>query len=411
MVNLNTIKTAWAGLVGYLQSKNPATLITDYYSASSGLYINDAHGLVNHEVLKAINFEETEYSYPAYDNSTAYVIGQIVSNGGSDFIAIANGTGNATSDTDYWKPYDAYTEVLGDYIRKGITDVVQDWANIRGEEYLLEEVKETGTLIRSSIRNAIEDTSRAELRGIRINPNRSEFLKIKIHRVGFSFKETWDFDLYLFHTGLQEPEKSKSISYPGTGQVVKNQVWYEVDDWILDGDGSYFIGYQRSTDDPNSLNTLESNIYVDELSEGFSKCMWMAAYGFYIDGTNSALWDINQTTEVSDTNFGINIEYSIYCDFTDIFIRHKGQFALPLQKAVALRILKDAKLNPRARENRHLQNMSALELDYEINGDPSGRPTGLYYEYRRALKNVALSFGEDLFCLPCSERGIEIQKQ
>lgn len=40
--------------------------------------------------------------FPTYDNSEAYTPGRVVTSGGQYFIAIADTTGNATSDTDFW---------------------------------------------------------------------------------------------------------------------------------------------------------------------------------------------------------------------------------------------------------------------------------------------------------------------
>ena len=41
-----------------------------------------------------------------YSNTDTYVIGCVVVYGGGAYIAIADGSGNLPTDTDYWAPYE-----------------------------------------------------------------------------------------------------------------------------------------------------------------------------------------------------------------------------------------------------------------------------------------------------------------
>ena len=60
----------------------------------------------------------------AWDNSTAYVVGDLVLDGGNKFYAIQDGTNKATSDTDYWyaMPAEVY-EIPNPYLEDELFDI------------------------------------------------------------------------------------------------------------------------------------------------------------------------------------------------------------------------------------------------------------------------------------------------
>ena len=408
MVNINTVKTSWADLVGFKQSRNMSEKLIDYLTSDSGLYFNDAHPLIQHDAFRAMMFEDSRLTYDAYSGATAYSVGDIVTSDSKTWLCIQAGTGNTPEDSAaYWKEYDAYTEFLGQFIDSAISDVVYEWIGRKGEENTLEGTKEQDRLFQTSAENDNTDTADTYFRGLRIDPQRSKFLKIQIEKISVSFISSWDFNLLLYKTGVQGPVKTKAISYPGTA-TAKDELWIDLtdDEWILDGSGSYFIGYQATESSPASLNGVISNIPEDDQITGYCRSQYLDVYGFHVEDTVTALWPLDQAISTTGTNYGLNFEYSIYCDFTEIFTKNRLKFARALQQCVVLKMLSWLKNNPQARINRHFQNIDKLELDFEIHGDPQGRPSGIRYQYISAIKALTIDFGVDEFCLPCAKRGI-----
>jgi hypothetical protein len=105
-------------------------------------------------------------------------------------------------------------------------------------------------------------------------------------------------------------------------------------------------------------------------------------------------------------NFGLNIQFTMGCDITDLVIRQKGMFANALQKQLASDVLREMAMNPPVRVNRNQANISRMELLYELDGS-SDKPGGINYELETTLK--ALDFdtkGMDRVCLQCKNKGV-----
>lgn len=414
MINFESIKTAWSGLVGFRQSRDMSNKIKRFFTSSSGVWFDGGHPLVTHDNLRALMAENSRYTYSAWDSGTAYVVDDIVTKGGSTWICIQAGTNQdpESASSEYWILYDSYTEFLADHIEDSIIETVNTWINIQGESKLLEEYKDMGILFKGSPGNGYLDTSNLKFRGLRINPRRSTFLKTKIHRIGLSFNDSWDCNLALFKTGAQEPVKTKTITYPGTGGTSLDELWTDVssEDWILDGSGSYFLGY-LDDNSAQSVNTRYSSIPADRVISDFCSSNFLDVYGFNSDGDGSTLWDVRSTSVTLATNYGINIEYSIYCDFTELFTNNKGKFATALQKCFARKAVQLMHYNPNNRENRTKLNVGSFDLEFELHGDNQGRPSGLNHEFRQALKNLSIEFGSvDQYCIPCAKRGVTYKK-
>lgn len=401
MVDLQAIATEFEGLVGFRQSKDMSNKLIDLTSSLSGYYFNDAHPLVNHDTIRAFLFEASRLTYDNYNGATTYSVGDIVTQDSKNWVCIQATTGNApASSPDYWRRYDAYTEFLRELYHSAVTEVVNDWLSAKNEMDLRRGVLEQDILFDGTYRNNNTDAANTKFRGLRITPQRSRFFKIKLHRVGVSLDATKTFDLKLFQSSNQSAVQTKSIAYTDAA----SEQWFDLG-WELDGMGTYYLGYKASTSGAQSLDTRTSVVVNDEYYSNFCSKKVLEISGFSSDGDGTTLWDVSDTTHTYSTNYGLNIEYSIYCNFSDIFTKNKYHFAKAIYYKMAVRILKELLHNPNARENRHVTNIDSNRLMYEVYGADQ-KKTGLIVDYEKALKEVVLDFGVDSYCLPCERKRI-----
>lgn len=117
------------------------------------------------------------------------------------------------------------------------------------------------------------------------------------------------------------------------------------------------------------------------------------------------LWDVADMIYTPATNYGINFQYTIGCDITDFILSQKNVFANAVQLQVAYSALKGMVDNPEVRVNRNQANASALL--YDLDGESTGRPTGIGADLNKAYKALEVDTqGIAKVCLGCSNKGV-----
>jgi hypothetical protein len=133
---------------------------------------------------------------------------------------------------------------------------------------------------------------------------------------------------------------------------------------------------------------------------------------FSVDNStfDGKLWDQNNNIYHTDTNFGLNLDISVVCDFTEIFTGHKNEFVNLIKLQFAVDMLREYIYNANARVNRTAAIVSRADVVYALDGDSSkfSRRSGLSYDLEKAYNAFMINTkGFNTRCLPCNRQGVK----
>lgn len=352
MYNVGDIQSGFSGLVGWRQNYNSGgTQLTALTSSSSGLFFNDEHPDLTFDNLVSLapDFVRTEVNQSAINS------------------AFTNWLLNKTNA----------------YMIRGIEDWVSMLKADRSGKNLLER-KELFTV--SNNRTTL-DTDDGKIVGFEIRPSNSRSVLYRIWKLGLQLTAAQSIDLMLFNSRKSAPVVTASLNYTDTSDLQ----WFDMPDtWKMTGEGNWFIGYDQNELIGQSIN----GVYDYGFSTGgvlaYPTGSYFIASGFKAPVGGSSIWNLSQTAYTSDTNYGLNLSMTAYCDYTSFLLEQKHLFASLISKRVAMGLLMELK-NPNARTNRHEGNIDTDQINFDIHGDTGGRDTfTLVGQYKKALKNLEL---------------------
>jgi len=274
MINITKIQTALSGLVGFKQPYNPDYAIVDSINqaSSSGYYITDNP------------YAKIEY---IKDNQ--------------DYVDIST-TGFNSLLTDIKKSSVASVcnQVFSDY------DFIDR------------------TLLFKNASNKIEvETLPTGFVGYHIRVTSQKNVAFKISRVLLDFQGTGSFTLLLWNTAKKAAIQSKVITITTDHQEV-------VLDWVIDNSdttykGEYYIGYIN--------NSLTVTPYKREWNSGnvLSNPTYLQVERVKVPNhLTTTLFDLDDVDGLPEDS-GLNLDISVYEDYTDFIINNKMIFARAIQ--------------------------------------------------------------------------------
>ena len=274
MINITKIQTALSGLVGFKQPYNPDYAIVDStnQASSSGYYVTDNP------------YAKIEY---IKDNQ--------------DYVDIsATGFNLLLSDIKNSSISSVCNQVFSDYDFIDRTLLFKNASNKAEVEVL-----PTGFV------------------GYQIRVTSQKNMAFKISRVLLDFQGTGTFTLLLWNTAKKAAIQSKVITITTDHQEVTL-------DWVVDNTdttykGEYYIGYISNSltvipykRDWNAGNILSSPTYLDV---------------YKVKVTNhltTTLFDLTKVEGMSE-DIGLNLDITVYEDYTDFIINNKMLFARAIQ--------------------------------------------------------------------------------
>lgn len=402
------LKSGLIGLVGWRQNYDPAGVqLSGLTTSTSGLYFNDEHPLLNIENLLSVAPEFSKLpAIPEWDSGTDYIIGDLVSLSGTNYIATAASTNQAPPDADYWEVYDAFTYWLKKKTEAGVVRAIQAWVNLKIERKTARNLLERNLLFETAGRMANKDANEGKIVCIEVAPRKSRGLQFKIERVGLQLDTNQAVTVYLFNSESATPEQSLAINYTASGGIQ----WADAD-WTLNGRGAYYIAYDQAGLSGQSINAVYDYSMPGGQGAYFPAGRWYTATAGKVTdagATVAVLWDISQMSYTSGTNYGLHLDINAGCDYTPLILEQKALFAEAISKQVAIDLLKEIAFNPTSRVNRHEANIDRATLIFEIEGDSQGRPGGMRKQLVDAIEAIQFdATGIDRECLPC--RKTEVQ--
>lgn len=266
---------------------------------------------------------------------------------------------------------------------------------------------ERNLLFEGAGRLANKDTNEGRIAGIEVAPTRrNRSLKYTVERVGLQLDTDQSVTLYLFHSEDAAPEQTETVSYTASGGLQ----WFTVD-WELSGTGAYYIAYDQAALSGQSINGVYDYTARWAGLASYPAGRWYQATGVKVTdpaATTAALWDISQHSYTIGTNYGLNLDINVQCDYTSFILEQKSLFQAAIAKQVAIDLLREMVFNPTSRINRHVANIDRATLLFEIEGDSQGRPGGLRKQLDDAIDSIQFdSTNIEKYCLPCRKKGVQ----
>lgn len=430
MIRIQDIQNNLFGLVGWRQTYLSADKIADFLTeSSSGKYFQDEHPLLTFDNLRSIAPDFTEASYPAYNASVNYKIGDVVSENNILYHATASSINKTPSEnSDVWALTDEFSEWLVEKTKASVQKAIVHFYTDKQSKFINKALCENKILFTGTGRLCDTIANRSNYVGFELDFARYLGVSMRINRIGLQFTHPGEYKIYIMHSSSLKPvftltlQKTKSHSME----------WFTLDNIVLpfasaniDAGGSWYVVYSQNELPENSLaiekqkdwskppcaecSTYEYNSWV-----AWSK--YLEVHPFFVNSEfvdnisdQISMWDISKNQYTSLTNYGLNLEISIECDITDFIIEQRNIFSDVISKQLAVDFLKELAYNPNVRTNRHSINASRQDIMFALDGDASRlQQSGLVYELDKAYK--ALDFntrGISKVCLPCKNNGIK----
>jgi len=344
---------ASAGVVTFKEGmQSPGTLDERVSGDSlSGLYFNrGTHPfLENFDNLKAMANDTTGWTVQAWDNAVTYSKQDIVedaASSGNYFQSLTNAnSGNTTSNTTNWLPTTLLSQYLNEYTRGALDTILSTQFEVNP----LVDAKQLMKIGKLDETVPIE----AKWRGLRITPKSSDYLNIRFNQIGLRFTGAQAVTIKLYNQNT--PKLSETFNITSN-----NFEWSTpTTDWLIDNEpGSWYVFYDETNHTEQSIGT---NAYLQKC---FYKYFDVIAFEAPV-GT-----DLNTLDESSfrwDTNFGINLNFTIGYDLTEFVIENKRSFKEVWQLQAAFDLLTSMKVNAGIRSNRNQRAINIEEHIDEIN--------------------------------------------
>ena len=310
MFQVDKISNSLVGIVGFRQPYNPTyAILNEANTAStSGLYVND-NAYAKVEYIK----ETQDYISISNEDFNAFLVNMQKS-------SIANICNQVFSEFDF---------IDRNLLYKNANNKV-----------------ETETLPNGFI-------------GYRIKVSNSKNTAFKINKVILDFAGAGTFDLVLWNTGKKEPIYTKEITITSDNQV-------EELNWVLDNTsttykGDYYIGYITS---PNVFMPFKREWNNAGLMSSFKELSVEKVLVHNFTGTE--LFDLDLIDGCSyDT--GLNLDISIYDDYTDFIINNKMLFSKAINLDMTIKCLQlyvsSLRSNASQRNSQELYQKIMVEIE------------------------------------------------
>ena len=435
MLQVEKIQNALLHLIGFKRTTTSIedAAISDMLTESeSGLYFQQAHPLITIDSLYSIapdfsNAANTAMfnGYSSAKRNTVYQKGTVIVSAGRLFKA-RHTIGPKVkimplNEPEDWSETYLFSEWLEDKVKSSIAKVVNRFVTEKYANAISKPILESRPLFDGAGRLVDTIENRHKLVGFEIVPIRAKGIVTKINKIGLQFTKPGKYKLYLMHSSSDEPIKTIDLQKRQTGFE-----WIPVEDFMLpysseftDAGGSWYLVYKQDElpEGSQAINkdrdwskgpckSCSRNEYI--AWQAWSKYIEIHPFSVGADSVNT-LWDVETNDYNYNTNWGINLDISIYCDLTDFIIQERHTFTDLIMKQFAVDMLREFAFNPSVRTNRHSINASRMDILYELDGDSSSmKKSGLSYQLDQAFKAANISTqGLDRVCLPCKNNGIK----
>lgn len=422
MYRVDAILESWRALVGWRQNYDPngKQLEDEMVASESGMFYQDEHPMLTLQNLESIMPDYSLVNYPAWDIANNYKADEIVKNGGLNYKAKRDNVGLIPGDNleDDWKVFNPFSEWLRTKTEAGMLDLIVNYLEKKEINKTAKTIIERKALFDGIGKkdNTIPNKSRRA--GFEIVASRSIGLTTRLDRIGLQRTTVGDVTIQLHHSSKESPLKTLILSFTKPNSIewfdLKWDLPYVSDD--TDSGGAYYISYKQSETTGFAIKKdkewneapCESCVSKTELNTWKAYSQFLEFHPFTVpEDEGEDLWDITDNRYEYSSNQGLNLQISLYCDYTDFFTQQRDLFKSALRKQVAINLLRELAYNSNSRINQSESTIKKEQLIYEIDGDSRGRNTGMSKKYEQSIDAISLNTeGLNRFCMPCKGNGI-----
>lgn len=422
MYNIEKVRQCIKGLVGWKPSQDPCapTLSTQIKASETGLFFNTSHPLLTIENLKMAAPEFHLFNWNSWDIAKAYIIGDVVDEGGVQYIALADNTGlTPSANPAEWEAYDAFSTWLESNTDSFADEFVRALFTEKKLTGITKSIFEDKPLFLGLGRMDDLVVKSGRFVGWKFHILPHENLRLAISKLGFQFSETQtDLPIYLYHSSQVDAlakvliSTDKAFSFRWSDQFTAD-LFYNSADHAPEGE--YYLGYYEDDLAGQAINRgirldARCTACADRSSISYhrrtlSKYFQAIPFSVRNDALNGEqLFDVDYVSETWSNNYGLNAQLGLYCDLSDFLCRNKDLMAAALHKYVGLQFLKIiANSTNLSRINSATQQLAQMELD-----DRQGAYT-MKQEVANLMKEVNFDFSNlGTVCLPCEGGGITV---
>lgn len=396
MYNLSDINAKFFSdkLITFKSSLNSSTIVfapeLTGESKSKRYFNNGVHPVINIENIEAFLPVLSGYTIAAYSAGTTYGnynstfnLSDIVSSGGKYYISIAVGNINhAVNLTAYWTETTLLSLILKDKIRSSIEVVM---SNLIVPNFIEDNVY--AYRVADSTTDLIENTGK--LVGFRINPISSDHLLFIINQLGLHFEgiETITFYLYNQNTLVSSFDLTTVAGYLEWKDITALEITANSGPWYLFYDQDNLTGRAIGN---NTIFTNGMFRYANITPIEFSAI--------------SDLSDIDSSLLIYDSNYGLNLNFTVSYSLTNFIKQHLVQFAECIQKQFEYDTISMMCYNPDVQICARERNLNTENLMFELKsyeGDTVVKRLASAYKQMKATlkrlgyKDNAFTINED----------------
>lgn len=368
MFNPTTLKAAFITKYGWEQNPDPSgPQLDEMTSPTDGFFYNRVHPMLTPEniVSVATRFDQIH--------------------AGDDAARDAAFTAWVKSRTQQW-----------------IVKAFDDWVNAKHKTRTARNLLANNRLFMNAGSMANKELTTGQIVGLEVVPARSLGIIAKIRKIGVQFDTNQTITIKLFKSDTVAPVQSTDVVYVGNGGVQ-----WETVDWELTGDGAYWVAYDQDAISGNAINGVYDYAFGQMGYLEFPTERYYGATAFNVTGTLASLWDISQKSHSVSTNYGLNLEMDVRCDYTQLFIDQADIFRDMVTTKVGMEMLREIAYNSNARINRNESNVRQSMVLDAIDGNVQITKNSLRKDYDAAILAASLdTTGIDDICLPCKKRSV-----
>ena len=370
MFDTSTVLTSLLSLIGWRQNEDPGGWqLTGLTTTDSGRYYNSAHPLLTVDNLAAIanRFDQIE-----------------------------------VNDTDR---NNAFTAWLQQHTEQAILEVLDTWlfekVGLKSAANLLSDARlfSMGGSMAILSNQVISD-----FYGMEIVPMSSKHIDGTVKQIALQFDNDQTVTVEFYATDNPNRLQSVDVVYNSGGGVQ----WVDVN-WAMEGGKTYFIGYHYSGKTGNSINGVQQFDFASSGMQAFPTEKYYNATAFHVTtNDNQVLWDTRVNSYTTGDNYGLNVELSFECDYTQFIIDNRQVLKSAILYGVGIYFLRLMISNPSAKINTQEANIESLRmwLQNEMVGHSDEKQDGsIMGRYKAALKAIQFDRGRiDRVCLPCNQQ-------
>jgi hypothetical protein len=274
---------------------------------------------------------------------------------------------NPFAKIEYIKDCQDYAEISDTNFNVVLSDIIKNSAmNVVNQVFSKPSYIDRQLLYKYALNKTETDTLPNGFVGYRLEIDDTKSVAFKISRILLDFDGAGDIELMLFNSSKKEPLFTETVTISSDHQEVVLD--WELNDTNTIYKGEYYVGYIKS-----------ASTTVQPFKRDFENAEIMS-YVTHLDierisvpnHSTNVLFDLNKTASL-DAETGLNLDITVYDDFTDLVIQNRFLFARAIHISAVINCLQiymsSLRSNRNERQAEQLYNKVLLEVEGTKSGD------------------------------------------